>query len=97
MAKVAKKPESKEIRINLRAKEHEKAVIGYAAKLTHTTLTDFMLRQSFDAASQIIAEETNITMSQEHYDKLCHILDHPPRKNVAAFKRLLETPSVLDS
>lgn len=80
----------------MRVDSYRKDVISRAAKLQHTTLSDFVLENAFQAASQVIADETNITMTEEQFSYLCKLLDAPPAKNLAKMRELLNKKTVLD-
>ena len=87
---------AKETRINLRINLAQKAVIARAAKLRHTTLTDFVIENAFQAASQLVADETHFQMTPKQFKHFCRALDAPPAKNLKAMQKLLNEPSVLD-
>ncbi len=90
------RPEAKETRISVRVKPAQKAVIARAARLRHTTLTDFVVDNAFQVASQLVAEETQFQMTPKQFRQFCRALDAPPAKNLKAMQRLLNEPSVLD-
>jgi uncharacterized protein (DUF1778 family) len=87
---------ARESRLNVRIKPAQKAVIAQAARLRHTSITDFVVEHAFQAASQLIAEETQLVMSPGQYRQFCRALDSPPAKNLKAMQKLLSEPSVLD-
>jgi uncharacterized protein (DUF1778 family) len=85
----------KTTRLDVRASEHQKAVIAKAAELKHTSISDFVLENAYQAASQVIADETNIKMPPEQWEAFCQALDTPP-KRIPALVKLLNEPSVFD-
>jgi uncharacterized protein (DUF1778 family) len=85
----------KKTRLDIRASEHQKAVIAQAARLKHTSISDFVLENAYQAASQVIADETNITMPPEQWEAFCQALDTPPKK-IPALVKLLNEPSIFD-
>lgn len=91
-----RRQEPREMRISMRVDPYRKAVIGRAAKLRHTTISDFVLDNAYQAASQIIADETNISMTEEQFKYMCNLLDTPPAENLKRMKKLLNTKTVLD-
>jgi len=95
-AKAPRQPGAKETRISVRIKPAQKAIIARAAQLRHTTLTDFVLENALQAASQLVAEETHFEMTPEQFRRFCRALDAPPAKNLRAMRQLLNGPSVLD-
>jgi uncharacterized protein (DUF1778 family) len=86
----------KETRISVRIKRTQKAVIAKAARLRQTTLTDFVVDQAYQAASQLVADQTQFLMTPAQFKKFCQVLDHPPAKNLKAMQKLLNERSVLD-
>jgi uncharacterized protein (DUF1778 family) len=92
----ANRAPAKESRISVRIKPSQKAIIARAAKLKHTTLTDFVIENAFQSASQLVAEETHFQMTPEEFNHFCRVLDAAPAKNLKAMLKLLNEPSVLD-
>jgi uncharacterized protein (DUF1778 family) len=88
--------EPKELRISMRVDPERKAVIARAAKIQHTTISDFVLENAYGAAREIIAEETQISMTKKQFEAMCRILDHPPTANLKKMRKLLNTKTVLD-
>lgn len=95
-ANVRRKPAVRETRISIRIKPAEKAIIARAARLRHTTLTEFVLENALHAAQQLVAEEKHFEMTPEHFRRFCRALDAPPAKSLNAMRRLLNEPTVLD-
>jgi uncharacterized protein (DUF1778 family) len=87
---------SKETRISVRINPAQKAVIARAARLGRTTITDFVVNHAFQAASQMVADETQFRMTPDQFKQFCRALDAPPAKNLKAMQKLLNEPSVLD-
>jgi uncharacterized protein (DUF1778 family) len=91
-----RRPDAKETRISVRIKPAQKALIARAARLRHTTLTEFVLEHALQAASQLVPEEKHFEMTSEQFRRFCRALDAPPAKNLKALRQLLDEPSVLD-
>src|SRR3954454_17642496 len=89
-------PGARETRISVRIKPAQKALIARAARLRQTTLTEFVLENALQAASQLVAEEKHFQMTPEQFKRFCCALDAPPAKSLKAMRRLLNEPSVLD-
>ena len=97
MQKTRSRPsDSKETRINVRITPEQKAVIARAARLRRTTISNFVIGNALQAASQVVAEETHLQLSPEQFKHFCRMLDAPPAKNLRAMQKLLSQPSVLD-
>ena len=68
-----------------------KARLLRAAALEHTTLQDFMLRNSLSAADAVIDRAEHIMLSERDTQKVLDLLDHPREPNermVAALKNM---------
>jgi uncharacterized protein (DUF1778 family) len=65
-------------RINLRASTEAKDVIERAATLLGTTVSAFILGQSYEAAKRVLSEHEVITLSNADRDQLLDLLDNPP-------------------
>ena len=94
--KASRQPAAKETRISVRIKPAQKAIIARAARLRHITLTDFVLDNALQAASQLVPEEKHFEMTPEQFRRFCRALDAPPAKSLKAMQQLLNEPSVLD-
>lgn len=92
----ARQPAVRETRLSVRIKPAQKALLAHAARLRHTTLTEFVLENALHAASQLVAEEKHFEMTPEQFQRFCRALDAPPAKNLKAMQRLLNEPGVLD-
>jgi uncharacterized protein (DUF1778 family) len=85
-----------ETRLSVRIQPAQKALIARAARLRHTTLTEFILENALNAASQVVGDERHFEMTPEQFRHFCRALDAPPARNLKAMQRLLNEPSVLD-
>ena len=88
-------PASRETRVSVRIKPAEKALIARAARLRDATLTEFVLENALQAASQVVAEQKHFEMTPEQFRRF-FALNAPPAKNLKAMQRLLNKPGVLD-
>ena len=91
----ASQPDAKESRISVRINRARKAVIFRAARLRNLTLTDFVIENAFQAASQMLADQTRFQMTPRQFKQFC-LAPMPPSKNLKAMRKLLNEPSVLD-
>lgn len=87
---------NKETRISVRISPAQKALIARAARMQDTTLTEFVVDNALQVASQLVAEEKHIEMTPEQFKRFCRALDAPPAKNLKAMQKLLNEPSILD-
>ena len=86
---------SRETKVQLRMRPLQKDVIARAAELKQTTMTNFMVEQAFNAAQQILADQTHFYLSPERWEEFRAALDAPPR-DLPEFRKLLMQPSVFD-
>lgn len=68
----------------------EKARLMRAAALEHTTLRDFMLRNSLSAASQVIERAEHVALSERDTRKILDLLDNPREPNARMVSILKE-------
>ena len=85
----------RETKVQLRMRRLQKDVIARAAELKQTTLTNFMVEHAFNAAQQILADQTHFYLSPEKWEAFCAALDAPPRE-LPELRKLLTQPSVFD-
>lgn len=85
-----------ESRISMRVDPQRKSVIARAAKIRHTTISDFVLENAYQAAAEVVADETSIVMTDEQFEYMCRVLDQPPAENIAKMRKLLNTKTVFN-
>ena len=85
----------RETKVQLRMRRLQKDVIARAAELKQTTMTNFMVEHAFNAAQQILADQTHFYLSPEKWGEFCAALDAPPRE-LPELRKLLSQPSVFD-
>jgi uncharacterized protein (DUF1778 family) len=89
-------PGARETRLSVRIQPAQKALLARAARLRGATLTDFVLENALQAASQLVAEEKHFEMTPDQFERFCRALDAPPARSLKAMRRLLNEPGVLD-
>lgn len=82
-------------RLQLRLTPQQKNVLSRAAQLKQTTMTNFILEQSYEAAIDVLAEQSLFSLSDQAWDSFCTDLESPP-KEIPALKKLLTEPSIFD-
>ena len=87
---------SKETRLSIRVDAERKAVIARAAKQLGDTISDFVLENAYQVATELLADEQAISLSRKQLAQIFETLDHPPAARVAAVRKLLSERSVLD-
>jgi uncharacterized protein (DUF1778 family) len=68
-------------RMSLRIRAEEKALILRAVALTHTDLTDFVLRHAVLAAKAVINEADHLQLSERDSLRVLNLLENPPAPN----------------
>ena len=96
MAKNNSTSSKKESRLSIRVDPERKAVIARAAKQHGHTISDFVLENAYQMATELLADEGTITLSKKQVAHIFEVLDHPPAKSVAAVRKLLTERSILD-
>lgn len=80
----------------MRVDPERKAVIARAAHIRHKSISEFVLENAYGAAREIIADETQVTMTKEQFEYMCKVLDAPPAQQLKKMRKLLNTKTVLD-
>lgn len=87
--------EAASARLNLRIAPGVKTLIHSAAKLRKSSLSDFVVRSSQDAAEAVLAGQTRFVLTQAQWQAFNAALDAPAKK-IPELKRLLSKPSVFE-
>jgi uncharacterized protein (DUF1778 family) len=80
----------------IRVDAARKAVIARAAKQYGDTLTEFVLENAYQMASELLADTEAISLSKKQVAHIFETLDRPPPASVAAVRKLLTERSILD-
>jgi uncharacterized protein (DUF1778 family) len=87
---------SKESRLSIRVDRARKAVIARAARQHGNTISDFVLENAYQMATELLADEGKFSLTKKQVAHIFETLDHPPPKSVAAVRKLLTERSILD-
>ena len=79
---------SESARINLRTSAEAKAMIERAAALTGTTVSSFMLKNTFEAARRILSETDTLLLTQQDFEAFTSSIEAPPKPK-AALRKLM--------
>lgn len=82
-------------RLMLRVSPEQKRILQQAAQIQSTSMTNFILQQSCEAAKEVVAAELRIVLDAEQWRAFSEALDSP-RRDHEGMRRLLTEPSVLD-
>src|ERR1700677_192639 len=82
-------------RMSLRIRAEEKKLLLRAVALSHTDLTDFVLRHALRAAKAVIEEADHMHLSERDSLRVLDLLENPPAPNakLLAAARALPKPS----
>lgn len=78
--------------LNIRINQKQKEFISQAAALRKLSLSEFVIENAYDAASQVMADKARFVLSPEKWDEFCGVLDAPP-KNLPCLKELFSRQS----
>jgi len=87
---------SREARLNIRASQYQKEIIMEAAKIKHTTISNFVLGRAYQEAQEILANETNFKLDNKKWKIFCDALDSKPRI-IKSLQNLLDKDSIFDN
>lgn len=96
MAKARNPSKNKETRLSIRVDASRKAVIVRAAKQLGHSLSEFVLENAYQVASELLVDEQPISLSKTQIAHIFETLDDPPATRVAAVRKLLSERSILD-
>ena len=96
MSKKSTEPATRETRLSIRVDAKRKNVIALAAKQHGETLSDFVLKNAYQVATELLADEGPISLTRKQVAHIFETLDCPPPASVAAIRKLLTERSILD-
>lgn len=96
MAKQREAGSAQESRLSIRVDAARKAVIARAAKQHGETLSDFVLENAYQIATELLADEGPVSLTRKQLAHIFETLDNPPPTSVAAVRKLLTERSILD-
>ena len=67
--------------MSLRIRAEDKALLLRAVALTHTDLTDFVIRHTLSAAKAVIEEADHLQLSERDSMRVLDLLENPPAPN----------------
>ena len=85
----------KKSRLSIRVDTQRKAIIARAAKQHGDTISDFVLENAYQVATELLADEGTISLSKKQLAHIFETLDHPPPKSAAAVRKLLSERTIL--
>ncbi|MBE9176135.1 DUF1778 domain-containing protein [Synechocystis salina LEGE 06155] len=82
-------------RVQLRLTQRQKATIQQASQIKQTSMTSFILEQSYQAALAVVGNQQLFSLSDQAWDDFCIALESPP-KSLPRLRALLTEPGVFD-
>ncbi len=78
--------------LNIRINEENIDLISQAVALRKLSLSEFVIENAYDAATQVLADKTHFILSPEKWEEFCDALD-APSKTIPALIELFSRPS----
>lgn len=79
-------------RINLRVSPSAKALIERAAAIMGSTVSGFMLQNTYETAARVVAQHDTMTLSNRDRDAFLNALAHPPEPTQALIDLMRANP-----
>ncbi|MBE9142152.1 type II toxin-antitoxin system TacA family antitoxin [Planktothrix mougeotii] len=86
---------TREVTINIRAKQSQRDFIDQAAKIQGKSRSEFMLQTAYQKAQDVILSRRFFELDEGKFQKFVDLLDAPPMQN-EKLKALLTTKSPWD-
>jgi uncharacterized protein (DUF1778 family) len=96
MARELTENSAQDSRLSIRVDAERKAVIARAAKQQGETLSDFVLENAYQVATELLVDEGPVSLTRKQLAHIFETLDNPPPSSVAAVRKLLTQRSILD-
>lgn len=87
--------QTREVTINIRAKQSQRGLIDQAAKIQGKSRSEFMLETAYQKAQEVILSYCFFGLDQDKFQKFVALLDAPPVQN-EKLQALLTTKSPWD-
>lgn len=87
--------QTREVTINIRAKQSQRSLIDQAAKIQGKSRSEFMLETAYQKAQEVILSYCFFGLDQDKFQKFVALLDAPPMQN-EKLQALLTTKSPWD-
>lgn len=84
----------KDRRMEFRATEEQRVLLSCASEAEGSSVSDFVLRHSTQAAQNVLADRRIFFIPPERYDQFVELLDQPEQES-KSLRVLFESPSVI--
>lgn len=95
-AVLSKKPAVRNDRLSIRVDRKRKAVIARAAKQQGVSISEFVLENAYQMARTLVSDDGKLDLTRKQVAEIFDALDNPKPEKVAAFRKLLNTRTILD-
>lgn len=83
-------------KLDLRLSPQAKQALNAAARVSHRSVSQFVLESALARAEEVLIERRRFELSAEQWDAFMAALDAPPRE-LPRVRRLLQEPSVFET
>lgn len=80
-------------RMSLRIRPEDKALLVRAAAIQQTTLTDFMVRHTVQAARELIDQAERVRLTPRDSQRVLELLENPPEPDTKLMKAAQNLPN----
>ncbi len=80
--------ETRDVTINIRAKQNQRDLIDQAAKIQGKSRSEFMLESSYQQATDVLLNQNLLRLDPAKFEQFLALLDAPPQPN-EPLRRLL--------
>ena len=87
--------QTRDVTINIRAKQNQRDLIDRAAEVQNKSRTEFMLESAYQKAQDVILERSFFGLDEVKFQQFIELLDTPPKPN-ENLRVLLKTKPLWD-
>lgn len=88
-------PSQRSDKLDIRISSEAKRILQEAARVRHTTVSQFVIDSALVTANEVLAERSRIGLNSEQWTAFMAALDAPPRTH-ERMTRLLKDATLLD-
>ncbi|HIK10758.1 MAG TPA: DUF1778 domain-containing protein [Oscillatoriaceae cyanobacterium M33_DOE_052] len=73
--------QTRDVKINIRAKQGQRDLIDIAAQLQGKSRSEFMLESAYQKAQEVLLDQTFFGLNEAKFKQFIELLDAPPAQN----------------
>ncbi len=73
--------QTRDVTINIRAKQDQRDLIDHAAKVQGKSRSEFMLESSYNRAQDVLLDRAFFGLDESKFEQFLALLDAPPTRN----------------